>query len=115
MISGNSQEAKAAEPPSPAELRNFDARLSLEVADSPVQQALAVVKDSTMHAINITKYRQLQGLKYPEALSAEHVSRNMIYAYIIYIYIYIHTHIQVDICTRIHIYIYICIHVHIYI
>ncbi|CAL1148112.1 unnamed protein product [Cladocopium goreaui] len=32
------KEAKAAEPPSPAELRNFDARLSLEVADSPVQQ-----------------------------------------------------------------------------
>eukprot|EP00435_Cladocopium_sp_Y103_P042083 s99_g11.t1 len=39
------KEAKAAEPPSPAELRNFDARLSLEVADSPVQQALAVVKE----------------------------------------------------------------------
>ncbi|CAL1148110.1 unnamed protein product [Cladocopium goreaui] len=39
------KEAKAAEPPSPAELRNFDARLSLEVADSPVQQALVVVKE----------------------------------------------------------------------
>ena len=39
------QEAKSAEPPSPAELRHFDARFTLEVADSPVQQVLAVVKD----------------------------------------------------------------------
>jgi hypothetical protein len=58
-------------------LRNFDARLSLEVADSPVQQALVVVKDSTMHAVNMTKHRQLQDLKYPAALFAEHVSRNI--------------------------------------
>ena len=38
------QEAKLAQPPSPDELRNFDGCVSLQLADSPPQQALAVIK-----------------------------------------------------------------------
>jgi len=39
------KEAKAAEPPSPQELRHFDACLTLEVANSPVEQVLALVQE----------------------------------------------------------------------
>ncbi|CAJ1429885.1 unnamed protein product [Effrenium voratum] len=39
------KEAKLAQPPSPDELRNFDGCVSLQLADSPPQQALAVIKE----------------------------------------------------------------------
>eukprot|EP00438_Fugacium_kawagutii_P018634 Skav224580 [mRNA] locus=scaffold246:205088:206305:- [translate_table: standard] len=39
------KEAKIAEPPRAEELRHFDARLTLEVAESTVQQALTMVKE----------------------------------------------------------------------